>query len=122
MKIVLTFLLFGGTIFVSAVNRGELLSQAPEKEASRPNPYAAEEWARKAGRKLFQRECATCHGREAEGGMRAPALNRTEVRQAPPGAIVWVLRNGSLRHGMPSFAHLPEGQRWEIVAFLQGKR
>ena len=54
--------------------------------------------------------------------MRAPALNRTEVRQAPPGAIVWVLRNGSLRHGMPSFAHLPEGQRWEIVAFLQGKR
>jgi len=30
-----------------------------------------------------------------------------------------VLRNGSLRHGMPSFAHLPEQQRWQIVTYLK---
>jgi hypothetical protein len=25
----------------------------------------------------------------------------------------------SLRRGMPSFAHLPESQRWQIITFLR---
>jgi mono/diheme cytochrome c family protein len=41
------------------------------------------------------------------------------VRQAPPGAIFWVLRNGALWRGMPSFSHLPEQQRWQIVTYLK---
>jgi hypothetical protein len=40
------------------------------------------------------------------------------VQQAPAGALFWSLANGSLNHGMPSFAHLPEPQRWQIVTFL----
>jgi len=31
----------------------------------------------------------------------------------------WVLKNGSIYQGMPSFAHLPEPQRWEIITFLR---
>jgi hypothetical protein len=41
------------------------------------------------------------------------------VRQAKPGTLYWILRNGSLCRGMPSFAHLPEDQRWQIITFLQ---
>jgi mono/diheme cytochrome c family protein len=41
------------------------------------------------------------------------------VREAEPGKLFWILRNGSLRHGMPSFAHLPEEQRWQIVMYLK---
>jgi mono/diheme cytochrome c family protein len=98
---------------------GSLLQQAPAKVANRTNPLAGDEQARLAGAKLFARECAACHGQKGEGIGKAPPLKRTEVAQAPPGAIFWVLRNGSLYRGMPSFAHLPEPQRWEIITFLQ---
>ena len=35
------------------------------------------------------------------------------------GALFWALRNGSLNKGMPSFAHLPNPQRWQIITFLR---
>jgi mono/diheme cytochrome c family protein len=95
------------------------LEQAPSKEANRSNPYQGQENARRAGQKLYRRECSACHGRDAQGSERAPALASPMVRQAPPGAIFWVLRNGSLWHGMPSFSHLPEQQRWQIVTYLK---
>ena len=95
------------------------LQQAPSKEANRPNPYQGQDTARRAGQKLYQRECSACHGRDAQGSERAPALASAMVRQAPPGAIFWLLRNGSLWHGMPSFSHLPEQQRWQIVTYLK---
>jgi mono/diheme cytochrome c family protein len=95
------------------------LEQAPSKEANRSNPYQGQENARRAGQKLYQRECSACHGRDAMGSGRAPALASPVVRQATPGAIFWLLRNGSLWHGMPSFSHLPEQQRWQIVTYLK---
>ena len=67
---------------------------------------------------LFAQECAACHGARRQGSEKAP-LNRSDIRQAPPGALFWVLRTDSLHHGMPSFAHLPELERWQIVTFLQ---
>jgi mono/diheme cytochrome c family protein len=48
-----------------------------------------------------------------------PALVSPAVRSAPAGVIFWLLRNGSLRRGMPSFSHLPEQQRWQIVTYLK---
>jgi mono/diheme cytochrome c family protein len=107
------------TSLLARGNHTTPLQQAPSQEADRPNPYQDEEDARRAGQKLFQRECAACHGRGAQGGERAPALASPTVRRAPPGAIFWVLRNGALWHGMPSFSHLPEQQRWQIVTYLK---
>jgi hypothetical protein len=51
-------------------------------------------------------------------GCRAPPLNQADVSKAAPGALFWVLRNGSLYRGMPPFAHLPKPQRWQIITFL----
>jgi mono/diheme cytochrome c family protein len=84
------------------------------------NPLERNEQARRAGSKLYARECAACHGPNREGRGKAPPLNRAEVYQAPSGTLFWVLRNGSLHRGMPSFAHLPEPQRWQIINFLRG--
>jgi mono/diheme cytochrome c family protein len=95
------------------------LEQAPSKAANRPNPYQGQENARRAGQKLYQRECSACHGRGAQGTKRAPGLASPMLRKAPPGAVFWLLRNGSLWHGMPSFSHLPEQQRWQIVTYLK---
>jgi mono/diheme cytochrome c family protein len=100
----------------------ESLLQRAAAEASGPrNPLHDDEQARRAGAKLYQRECAACHGANREGQRKAPALGREELYQAPPGALFWILRNGSLRRGMPSFAHLPEAQRWQIITFLQSR-
>ncbi len=97
----------------------EPLQHAPAKFARKSNPMQGLEPARRAGAKLFARECAACHGAEGEGGQKAPSLKRVEVQQAPAGALFWVLENGSLYRGMPSFAHLPEAQRWQIITYLQ---
>ncbi|HEY7338506.1 MAG TPA: c-type cytochrome [Bryobacteraceae bacterium] len=99
---------------------GTPLERVPAHATSRKNPLEGSEAARRAGAKIFARECAACHGATGEGGDKAPPLRQPEVHDAPAGAIFWVLRNGSLKRGMPSFAHLPEQQRWQIVTYLKG--
>jgi mono/diheme cytochrome c family protein len=99
---------------------GSLVKQAPPKTSTLSNPLEGRERAQRAGAKLFGRECASCHGPNGEGGItKAPPLNRPEVFEAAPGVLFWVLRNGSLLQGMPTFAHLPDAQRWQIVTYLQ---
>lgn len=98
---------------------GSLLHQAPVKARADLNPYAGQEGARRAGAKLYRRECAACHGREGQGIGKAPPLATRLIRTAGPGTVQWVLRNGSVFHGMPSFSRLPEQQRWQIVTYLQ---
>jgi mono/diheme cytochrome c family protein len=112
----------GGSLVFVAVGRagdGSLLSQAPLSTAARRNPLEGQERARRAGAKLFARECASCHGENgAGGGGKAPPLRHSAIREAFPGALFWVLRHGSIPDGMPSFAHLPEAQRWQIITWL----
>ena len=98
---------------------GSLIEQAPAKAQAASNPLAGSTKASRAGAKLFDRECSACHGRSAQGIGKAPSLISTDVSAAPAGALFWVLRNGSVRRGMPSFAHLPEPQRWQIITYLQ---
>jgi len=106
-------------LLIHGATRSTPLRQAPLQEADRRNPYQGEEAARRAGQKLYLRECAACHGRDARGGEHAPALASPALRQAPAGVIFWVLRNGALWQGMPSFSHLPEQQRWQIITYLK---
>ncbi len=96
-----------------------LLQKPPAKEMSRTNPYEGSQRAERAGQKLFLRECSNCHGQHGEGTGRGLALAPPALDHVPAGAIFWVLRNGSMRHGMPSFAHLPAPQRWQIVTYLK---
>jgi mono/diheme cytochrome c family protein len=103
----------------AAASRKPLLEQASAREANTPNPYQNQQGAGQAGHKIYERECSACHGAEAQGRGHAPALASPTIRKAPPGAIFWVLRNGSIYHGMPSFAHLPDAQRWQIVTYLK---
>ena len=101
---------------------GSLLQEAPPRAAAMRNPLDGNAEARRAGAKLFARECASCHGENGVGGLgKAPPLRQTEIYSAAPGALFWVLRNGSLNRGMPSFAHLPDPQRWQIITWLQAR-
>jgi len=98
---------------------GNLIQSAPAEAAERRNPFEADATAQRAGAKLYARECVSCHGSNREGGRSAPPHKRPDVRSAAPGSLFWVLTNGSLGRGMPSFAHLPEAQRWQIITFLK---
>jgi mono/diheme cytochrome c family protein len=119
----LRVLVFGALVPLVAVAAwarvGTLVQQAPPRAKALSNPFEGQERALRAGAKLFARECATCHGPDGIGITKAPPLNQAEVHEASPGALFWILRNGSRKRGMPSFAHLPEPQRWQIVTYLK---
>lgn len=112
-------LAMSGSLVLFGYSRGDLLQRVPSKAARRRNPFAGSERDRRAGAKLFQQNCAPCHGRRAMGLGNAPPLASRSVRRAEPGKLFWILRNGSLGRGMPSFAHLPEEERWQIVTYLK---
>ena len=95
------------------------VDRAPAWAAEKRNPFEGNERAERAGAKLYAQQCASCHGNHREGGKKAPPLIQPEVQNAASGTLFWVLRNGFLHQGMPSFAHLPEAQRWQIVTYLQ---
>jgi mono/diheme cytochrome c family protein len=116
MRFVIFFLTLAGALGATEPN---LPRQAPAQWAARTNPMAGDSRAEKAGAKLFERECAECHGASAGGNGKAPSLRQAGVSRAKPGALFWIIENGAIYHGMPSFAHLPEPQRWQIVTFLQ---
>ena len=97
----------------------EELTQVPEAARSRVNPLANDPDAVAAGKKLFGRHCAECHGANAEGGRKAPNLRVPEVRNATAGALFWVMTNGAVRSGMPVWSKLPEPQRWQIVTYVK---
>ena len=115
----LVAVLLCSSAIVLAASKGLPLQRVPISAQQRANPIDTNDDNRRAGRKLFLQECAPCHGREALGKRRVPPLATPMVRQAKAGALFWVLRNGSLCHGMPSFAHLPEDMRWQIIVFLK---
>ena len=94
------------------------LEGAPAKASERQNPFANSEAARLAGRKLYLRYCAECHGPTAQGGEQAPSL-WAAARGAAPGTLQWFIRNGNLRSGMPSWSHLPDPQLWQVVTYLK---
>lgn len=95
------------------------LAKAPAKACARRNPLDGNPDAVATGRKLFAQYCAQCHGAKAEGGKRGPSLVSSEVQQATPGTLFWVLTNGVVRRGMPVWSKLPEPQRWQIVTYLK---
>ena len=95
------------------------LAKVPEKANAMRNPLEDDPDAVAAGGKLFEQYCAECHGKQAEGGSRGPSLLCSEVQDATPGALFWVLTNGVVRRGMPVWSKLPDPQRWQIVKFLR---
>jgi mono/diheme cytochrome c family protein len=97
----------------------EVFTHVPSKARLKANPLASDPDARAAGQKLFRQHCAQCHGASAEGTKGAPMLVGAAMLDAKPGELFWVVTNGVVRKGMPSWSGLPPQQRWQIVTFLE---
>jgi mono/diheme cytochrome c family protein len=121
---VVTFL---GTMAAPAPAAGEITRRDPKPKLD----------ARlaKEGEALFAKKCASCHGKSGKGNGRAaeylgrvPAdLTRGQfkLRTTPKGELPTdddmfrTLTTGMGVGGMPSFARLPERDRWALVAFIK---
>ena len=95
------------------------LQKAPEKARNRANPLQNDGDAVAAGAILFEQHCAECHGNGAEGSRKAPSLLVSEVQNATPGTLFWVITNGVVRKKMPVWSKLPEPQRWQLVRYIK---
>ena len=95
------------------------MRKVPAADRERVNPCAGRPEAIRAGAILFADHRAECHGKDALGRHGRPSLRSEEVAHATDGELAWVLRNGVLSKGMPSWSTLPEQERWQIIAYLR---
>lgn len=113
------WLVLSATVLFAVAGDGQWIARVPSKERNRPNPLAGNATAALAGARLFNQNCASCHGDDARGRDKHPGLRSERVRTASPGELQWLLTNGSMKNGMPSWSRLPEPQRWQLVSYLK---
>jgi mono/diheme cytochrome c family protein len=112
-------LLLSATLALAAVSNSRW-EQIPPKDHARSNPLAGNPQAVAAGRLVYRDHCQQCHQANAQGdGRKRPSLRSEGIRNLSDGDLEWFLRQGDLRHGMPSWSSLPEAQRWQVVAYLR---
>jgi cytochrome c oxidase cbb3-type subunit 3 len=106
--------------FGVAVADGSWLKNVPAHEHEKTNPFAGQPDAIAAGQRIYLDHCSHCHGENAEGTKKHPALKSERVQhQASEGDLRWLLVNGNMRKGMPSWSKLPDQQVWQLIAYLK---
>src|ERR1700733_1265993 len=76
-----------------------------------------------SGQALFQRDCAFCHGRDAEGGETGPDLTRSKLvgDDKSGSTITPVVREGRIDKGMPSF-NFSTTEMSGLTAFIHAQK
>lgn len=98
---------------------GSWLKRVPEKDRQRVNPFAGNADAIAGGGRVFQDHCSKCHGEDALGRGKRPSLRSERIQGATDGELFWLLKNGNLAKGMPTWAALPEPMRWQVIAYVK---
>ena len=93
--------------------------RAPKAALQIKNPYTGQASAARAGKKVYARKCARCHGDAGEGSGNIPPLANGTAQSATDGAIFWYITRGDANNGMPSWTGLPKSQRWQVVTYLK---
>jgi|HubBroStandDraft_6_1064221.scaffolds.fasta_scaffold65995_2 mono/diheme cytochrome c family protein len=113
-------LCFIALLICMAAADGSWLRSVPPDYHSKANPLAGQPAAIAGGELLFADRCAKCHGKDALGRGKRPSLRSERVQsQATEGDIFWLLKNGNLRRGMPTWSAMPEPSRWQIIAYVK---
>jgi alcohol dehydrogenase (cytochrome c) len=96
-----------------------LMAQRDVPEAQK-NPFAGSADAKDAGRKIYDAACQGCHGGEARGSDRAPALSGGVLTHGnADGEIFQNIRAGIRGTPMPSFGQLTTDQLWQVVSYIR---
>lgn len=114
------FLLVFTTLTLYATSNGAWLNKVPSKDRDKTNPYANQAEAVAAGQHIFHEHCAHCHGDDAQGTKKRPSLRSERVQQqATVGDLHWLLVNGSMGSGMPSWSKLGDPQIWQVITYVR---
>jgi glucose/arabinose dehydrogenase/mono/diheme cytochrome c family protein len=92
---------------------------APASAQSAKNPYAGQQEAAQAGKKLYARNCLSCHGTLGKGTGNVPSLVDGKLDSVTPGEVFWFITRGDQDNGMPAWASLPAKQRWQTVTYVK---
>src|ERR1700761_1568200 len=113
------------SLFCMSFSPGLLIAQsggfhnAPASAASEKNPLEGQTAAIEAGKTSYASHCAACHGASGEGTGNVPQLAHGALQGVPDGSIFWYITKGGLENGMPSWASLPEQERWQLVTYIK---
>ena len=100
--------------------------KAPSRAARKKNPGPADSKPVVGGRKLYARECRSCHGEKGAGDGSAAKdlerhpgdLTRPEMWEQSDGALYWKLTEGN--KPMPTFEKLlTDEERWHVVNYVR---
>lgn len=102
-----------------------LPAQRRNRDANRDvgrNPLGRSPEVVEAGKKLYDRSCTVCHGRNGDEGDRAPALagQRRYLRYTDPDLFT-AIKDGIKGTTMPSMG-LSEEDTWRVVAYIRSLR
>ncbi len=106
-------------IAVSAADKDAKFHDAPDSAQKMKDPYQGQAAAIAGGKQLYAHDCLSCHGRTGGGTGNVPSLIDGRLESATPGEVFWFITKGDKDNGMPSWAQLPEKQRWQIVSYVK---
>jgi glucose/arabinose dehydrogenase len=92
---------------------------APTSAREVKNPHVGQAQAVLNGKSVYATNCSACHGNRGQGAGNVPPLTQGAVQSTADGEIFWYITQGDVNNGMPSWASLPEKQRWEVVAYVK---
>ena len=122
-------LLATATMLARAAMRGladEQPWRAPDREARKANPVAADDNSIADGKKNYQKQCQLCHGAEGKGDgpmsstlPRSPGdLSSAKMREQTDGELFWKITTG--KPPMAAYAKtLNENERWNVVNYIR---
>ncbi|MGD0569261.1 MAG: c-type cytochrome [Candidatus Sulfotelmatobacter sp.] len=115
--IVALVLLPAALLFAAAVDTK--FHDAPASAQAMKNPYEGQAAAAQEGKRLYARNCLSCHGKTGKGTGNVPPLAEGKLDSVKPGEVFWFITRGDKDNGMPSWASLPAKQRWQIVTYVK---
>jgi glucose/arabinose dehydrogenase len=92
---------------------------APDSSKNTKNPLEGQAATAEAGKKVYARNCLSCHGKAGKGAGNVPSLVDGKLEAVTSGEIFWFITKGDKDNGMPSWAFLPATQRWQVVTFVK---
>src|ERR1700733_6802452 len=110
--------IFLAAAMLSAAGVDTTFHNAPDSTKATRNPYEGDATAAQAGKRLYARNCLSCHGKTGKGTGNVPSLVDGKLDSVAPGEVFWFITRGDKDNGMPSWAQLPAKQRWQLVSFV----
>lgn len=100
--------------------------RAPAVEVQKKNPIAPDEASLAAGKKIYAKRCASCHGNTGNGdgpdavdlGIHPAKFTDPGLKEEADGALYWKITVG--KKPMPDYGRrLSPEDRWNVINYLR---